>query len=434
MGGGIAAGGSLIVALLCALPEEARSQALNLVLTPSAHNGYAITCFGAKDGTIDLTVSGGTPPYTYEWSNGATTEDVAHLGAGYYRVGVYDSNAGFAEAEITLTEPGALKGTAEAFEYPNEYNVSCNSCYNGSIDAGASGGVPPYTWTWRDGPVVEDRSGLGARDFSVMVTDVNGCVTDWITLTLREPPRNDWTMSGNAGTTPGTQYIGTSDNKDLVFKTNAVERLRVQADGDLAVPALATGGGFALMGVDSTGVLKLLDGTGTVYTEACQGGDKPFPWLLCGNTLSPGHFLGSLNYEALRFKTNNETRMFIDEDGKVGIGTTPDGPVDQYRLYVEDGIVCRDVLVKLGTWPDHVFAPEHDLMPLEELRGYLARNRHLPGIPSAAELETRGGVELGDIQRRLLQVVEEQALYILQLEHKQRELEQRLEVLETSER
>lgn len=160
-GGGIVAGGSLIAALLFGLPEGARSQTLNLQLTPSAHHGYAISCFGVKDGTIDLTVTGGTPPYTYEWSTGATTEDVAHLGAGYYRVGVYDSIGGFAEAEITLTEPGALKCTAEAFEYPNEYNVSCNSCYNGSIDAGASGGVTPIAGPGGTAPWWRTAAGWG---------------------------------------------------------------------------------------------------------------------------------------------------------------------------------------------------------------------------------------------------------------------------------
>ena len=71
-----------------------------------------------------------------------------------------------------------------------------------------------------------------------------------------------------------------------------------------------------------------------------------------------------------------------------------------------------------GNWPDYVFADDYQLMPLSELRNFLSRNRHLPGVPSAAEVERNEGVELGDMQARLLKVAEEQALYILRLEER----------------
>ncbi|MBL8009486.1 MAG: SprB repeat-containing protein, partial [Flavobacteriales bacterium] len=96
---------------------------MTIQLSPSDHNGYAISCFGGRDGHIDLTVSGGSPPYTYEWSTGASTQDVSDLAAGYYRVAVYDNNGGSAQGEITLGEPEQLMGTATAFEYPNDFHV-----------------------------------------------------------------------------------------------------------------------------------------------------------------------------------------------------------------------------------------------------------------------------------------------------------------------
>lgn len=432
MGGGIGARGPLIVALLFAIPEGVRSQGLTIQLSPSDHNGYAISCFGGRDGHIDLTVSGGSPPYTYEWSTGASTQDITDLAAGYYRVAVYDNNGGSAQGEITLGEPEQLMGTATAFEYPNDFHVSCHSCYNGSIDAGAVGGVAPYTYEWKDGPTVEDRSGLGARDYTVVVRDANGCEAEGVTLILREPQRNDWTMNGNAGTDPASQYVGTSDNQDLVFRTNGQPRLRVLANGELKVTGLSSGGGFALLGADSLGTLKLLTGAGQEYIEACQG-DKPFPWLLCGNNLSPGHFLGSINNAPVIFKTNDQTRMWLSVEGKLGIGTVPpSGPIDQYRLFVEDGIATRDVLVKQGVWPDHVFHDGYRLMPLDDLRRWLRERHHLPGIPSAAEVEEKGGVEVGDLQRRMLETIEQQALYILQLEERLARVEQRIGTRPTS--
>jgi hypothetical protein len=99
---------------------------------------------------------------------------------------------------------------------------------------------------------------------------------------------------------------------------------------------------------------------------------------------------------------------------------------------VEDGISTRDVMVKLGPWPDFVFNEVYELRSIDALKDYLNTHGHLPGIPSAAELEAQGGVEVGDMQRRLLQVVEEQHLYILQLHERLSAAEQRLQVLEAS--
>lgn len=81
---------------------------LTLNVAPSDHNGYNISCFGGADGAIDLSVSGGTPPYTYTWSTGATTEDVTDLRAGFISVVVRDANANEGRAERTLTEPHEL--------------------------------------------------------------------------------------------------------------------------------------------------------------------------------------------------------------------------------------------------------------------------------------------------------------------------------------
>jgi len=116
--------------------------------------------------------------------------------------------------------------------------------------------------------------------------------------------------------------------------------------------------------------------------------------------------------------------MVVDENGKVAIGTLPpSGVVEGYRLFVEDGIATRDVLVKLGDWPDYVFEEGYHLLSLVELKDYLNANGHLPGIPSAADVDEKGGVELGDLQRRMLETVEQQALYILQLEDRMRAME-----------
>ncbi len=178
-------------------------------------------------------------------------------------------------------------------------------------------------------------------------------------------------------------------------------------------------------------------GPPTLPAELCYMLESRPYWETRGNNfaqLCPEEMplLGTLTNHPLRVVVNGQQQMFISTDGKVGIGTEPiGGAVDEYRLYVEDGIATRDVLVKLGDWPDFVFDQGYHLMPLEELRSFLDTNRHLPGIPSAKDVDAKGGVEVGGLQRRMLQTLEEQALYILQLKEELEVAKTRLSRLES---
>lgn len=107
--------------------------------------------------------------------------------------------------------------------------------------------------------------------------------------------------------------------------------------------------------------------------------------------------------------------------GNVGIGTnTP-----QAKLTVDGNVCAKEVRVSLSgspCWPDYVFAQDYDLMNLGDLKRYIQSNSHLPGVPSAAEVE-ENGVELGATTEILLQKIEEMTLYILQLEERIQQLE-----------
>ncbi len=411
-------------------------QTIEITLTPSEHNGYSISCFGLKDGAIDATVTGGNAPYEYCWSNKEFTEDLDSIPAGYYALRVMDADSAWGFAEITLTEPRNMKIRMEPYQYPGRYNVSCFDCYNGSIDVTVYGGQEPYSYLWNDDVETEDRSALGAMKYRVKVTDNNGCESFSETIYLTQPDRNDWQMTGNYGTDPATHFFGTLDSQDVVFKSNATERLRLLGNGDISLLGNgAIGKGFLYL--DEHGILK--GGPYPYlpqYTGLCfQLESYPY-WETRGNLFDnlcefaiPK--LGTRTAHPISVITNDVERMIITTDGKVGIGTTPPA-VTNYRLFVEGGIATRDVLVKLGDWPDYVFQEGYHLLSLSELKDYLGVNHHLPGIPSAAEVDENGGVEVGDLQKRMLETIEQQALYILQLEERMKATEQRLNVLETS--
>lgn len=415
----------------------ALAQGLTITLTASNHNGYAISCFGAKDGVVTANVSGGTPPYFYSWSHGDSTQQVSALAAGFYRVSVQDSGTSSGTAEINLTEPHSLLIKLIPFVYPNAYNISCADCYNGSIQSIVSGGVAPYAYTWNDDVTTPNRSGLGhVLNYSLDVTDANGCSLQSQAIRLTQPERMDWTMEGNAGTDPAQHYIGTSDSAAFVLKSFGQERIRFEPNGGVRLfgPDLEQGplyvdaegkllGGAKILNVPPMPIDPCADGLGPFDYWRPDGNGFGYP--MCDPEDMP--LLGTLTPHSIKVITNGVEQMRITTTGKVGIGTVPpSGPIDEYRLFVEDGIVTRDVLVKLGTWPDYVFADGYRLMPLDELRAFIERHNHLPGIPAEAELRSNGGVAVGDMQARLVQVVEEQALYILQLEERLQDLEKRV--------
>ncbi len=149
-----------------------------------------------------------------------------------------------------------------------------------------------------------------------------------------------------------------------------------------------------------------------------------------GNTNSAINFHrgGSTTGGFISFGTNNNTeRMRINKDGDVGIGTTaPDA-----KLTVKGKIHSEEVKVDLSVpAPDYVFLESYDLRTLEETQDYIEAHGHLPNIPAAAEME-ENGIELGVMNMKLLEKIEELTLYILEQNQLQKKLEARINALES---
>ena len=140
-----------------------------------------VLCFGNNTGSIDLTVTGGTGPYTYAWSNNTTAQDPSNLIAGAYTVTVTDANGCTATATVTITQPAsALVATT------TQVMIACFGGSTGSVNMTPTGGTAPYTYVWTGGSTAQSAIGVPAGTYTVVVTDANGCTTT-ISATITQP-------------------------------------------------------------------------------------------------------------------------------------------------------------------------------------------------------------------------------------------------------
>ncbi|MBU2018712.1 MAG: choice-of-anchor J domain-containing protein [Bacteroidetes bacterium] len=137
------------------------------VLVSSVDSKSNISCFGLSDGEVIAAVTGGTPGYTYLWSTGAITQNITGVIAGVYTLDVTDANGCTSNLSVTLTEPTAISTTISS-------TISNGS--DGTATVTATGGTTPYSYLWTpSGQITATATGLAGGNYSVTVTDNNGC-------------------------------------------------------------------------------------------------------------------------------------------------------------------------------------------------------------------------------------------------------------------
>ena len=128
--------------------------------------------------------------------------------------------------------------------------------------------------------------------------------------------------------------------------------------------------------------------------------------------------IGTFSHTNMRIFSGGSSRILIAEaTGNVGIGT--DNPT--YKLSVLGNIRCTEAVVETG-WADYVFDEKYKLPLLTDVEKFIQLNKHLPNIPSAAEIE-KNGLHLGDTQKRMMEKIEELTLYVIELNNKIKILE-----------
>ena len=170
------------------------------------------TCFGDTKGFASVAVKDGKPPYSYSWSTGDTSFNVSGLAAGTYTVEVTDDLGRVVEESVTITEPTEIV-LAETIK-----NVSCNGQNDGEISITVTGGRFPYVYQWSNGKKTNSISGLAPDDYTVMVTDANGCVQEK-TFTITEPD----VLVASVGNQTDVSVYGGSDGAGTINVTGGTE-------------------------------------------------------------------------------------------------------------------------------------------------------------------------------------------------------------------
>lgn len=193
-----------------------------MVITPSAVNA---DCNGGQ-GQLSATVTGGTAPYNYTWSNGETGSTVS-ADAGTYTVTVTDANGCvMLSTAVTITEPAAISLNASATD------ATCIGCTDGTLSVVATGGTAPYSYLWTPGNYTSDEvSNVAAGTYTVTITDDNGCTASE-TVTVNE----------NNGTNPGTS-LETYNNNDMMIYPNPnngefIIRFKAEVQGNATIDIL----------------------------------------------------------------------------------------------------------------------------------------------------------------------------------------------------
>ncbi|AEE18103.1 conserved repeat domain protein [Dokdonia sp. 4H-3-7-5] len=251
-------------------PAKAVSIKPNTVIT-------AVSCFEGNDGAINITPDGGTPPYTYVWSNGATTQDISNLEAGSYTVTVIDANNCEAESTFSVEQPTAALSITDTIT-----NVLCNGDDSGAVQLTVSGGTAPYTYEWSDGSTTANLEDVTAGSYSVVVRDANDCeIQESFTITEPDSPlsinltRENATTAQNCadGTAIAAVTGGTAPYTYLWSNGATVATISNLADGTYSVTVKDANGCEITQSVvvDCINTCDAVIAIGTVRDVLCAG-------------------------------------------------------------------------------------------------------------------------------------------------------------------
>ena len=379
-------------------------------------------------------------------------------------MGVLGSNPGGAHSGASFGVQGYSTGTAgdRYGLYGTADNSGGNSATgvwgsssgtaatNYGVYGSAGGGTTSWAGYFKNGNVyIENNTGIGTETPAAKL-DVQGFPTSNSTIVNAEVNASSASdiIAVNGVSNPSAGYgigvEGTGGYKGV----NAINPGGTYAGSTYGMYAYSTGSagtrygvyGYAYnTGANAIGVYGSASGATNNWAGYFVGNSYVSGDLRVGTTSSaPGYLVnvdGGVSCSQIRAINMNGWAGYLIGDAYVSenlaIGTTT--PASGFALSVNGGIMCEEIKVQdSGSWPDYVFAEDYDLPSLDEVEEFIDEESHLPGVPDACTLEEEG-INLGEMQRIMMEKIEEGMLYTIQLkkeiealQKKNAELEARL--------
>lgn len=248
----------------------------------------------------------------------------------------------------------------------------------------------------------------------------------WVSLFAQDKP-TPWYTNGNLFQESIVPIMGSITNNPFAVVTNSTLRMFVDTNGNIGVNTqypkqmLHVVDGNILISASSSRAPGSPNGSmlfGSDVNSSCPYGVWGIEYL---DDENDGHGLNF--WKTWSCGTGMNYALFLSNSGNVGIGTKN----PQAKLSVNGNICAKEVRVSLNgspCWPDYVFGEDYSLTPLEDLKRYVKENRHLPDVPSAEEIRDTG-VDLGEMNTLLLKKIEELTLYIIEMEDRISNMEER---------
>lgn len=236
-----------------------------------------------------------------------------------------------------------------------------------------------------------------------------------------------WNTTGNSGTNPSNNFIGTIDNQPLILKSNNNAGFRLLPVGDVRI-------GLNDIDTASPAELRVYNSESTLVEVANSLGRFQIAKAGCD-----GCYSDKAGDTVLR-NLGKSHNIIISQPNDANDGSTYFGIQDAYNgIWVKffnnatarfDGkIKAKEVEVKANVWADYVFKKEYQLRSLEDVEKHITEKGHLPNIPTAQEVLEKG-INVAEMNSKLLEKIEELTLYSIEQNKKLQQQSEKIEVLE----
>ncbi|GAA4159088.1 hypothetical protein GCM10022217_21240 [Chryseobacterium ginsenosidimutans] len=245
-----------------------------------------------------------------------------------------------------------------------------------------------------------------------------------------------WSLTGNSGTTPANNFLGTTDAADFVVKTNNVERMNINSVGKITLKQQSD----LDLSFETFGRLQFNTDTTSdgmhIFNNKQMSAGADLVWI--SSAYQPND-TGLFSISSPPSATDWSKPVFsVRSNGKVFMGVRLNfmpscSDCSEYRLFVQDGIRTEKIKVDIAStnnWADYVFKKDYKLQTLEEVEKHIEEKGHLPNVPSANEI-VKDGLNLAEMDVKLLEKIEELTLYSIEQNKQIKQLQQENKILKS---